>query len=89
MDSFAMIVHSNSANTPGIWNIATPSPLHPRPATTLASKGRANVSGDSAAVLYALAKLLEFPDQKIYSLGSIVSGHTLKHLAAAPPALQS
>jgi hypothetical protein len=36
-----------------------------------------------AAALYALAKLLEFLDEKIYSLGSIVSGHTLKHLAAA------
>jgi hypothetical protein len=36
-----------------------------------------------AAALYALAKLLEFLDREIYSLGSIVSGHTLKHLAAA------
>lgn len=36
-----------------------------------------------AAALYALAKLLEFLDEKIYSVGSIVSGHTLKHLAAA------
>jgi hypothetical protein len=26
---------------------------------------------------------LEFLDEKIYSAGSIVSGHTLKHLAAA------
>lgn len=32
---------------------------------------------------YALAKLLEFLDEKIYQIGSIVSGHTLKHLAAA------
>lgn len=37
----------------------------------------------AAAALYALAKLLEFYDEKIYSVGSIVSGHTLKHLAAA------
>jgi Ceramidase len=37
----------------------------------------------AAAVLYALAKLLEFLDAKIYSVGSILSGHTLKHLAAA------
>jgi hypothetical protein len=37
----------------------------------------------TAAALYALAKLLEFLDEKIYSVGSIVSGHTLKHLAAA------
>jgi hypothetical protein len=37
----------------------------------------------AAVALYALAKLLEFLDGKIYSLGSILSGHTLKHLAAA------
>jgi len=36
-----------------------------------------------AAALYALAKLLEFYDHAIYSVGSILSGHTLKHLAAA------
>lgn len=36
-----------------------------------------------AAGLYALAKLFEFADQRVYSLGHIVSGHTLKHLAAA------
>jgi len=36
-----------------------------------------------AAGLYALAKLLEFYDGAIYSVGSILSGHTLKHLAAA------
>jgi len=36
-----------------------------------------------AAALYALAKLLEFFDHAVYSLGSVVSGHTLKHLAAA------
>jgi len=35
------------------------------------------------AGFYALAKLLEFFDRAIYSVGSIVSGHTLKHLAAA------
>jgi hypothetical protein len=35
-----------------------------------------------AAALYALAKLLEFYDEAIFS-GSILSGHTLKHLAAA------
>jgi hypothetical protein len=40
-----------------------------------------------AAALYTLAKLLEFLDEKIYSLGSIVSGHTLKHLAAAAASL--
>jgi hypothetical protein len=36
-----------------------------------------------AAALYALAKFLEFYDGAIYSAGSILSGHTLKHLAAA------
>jgi len=36
-----------------------------------------------AAAMYALAKLFEFYDDTIYSAGSIVSGHTLKHLAAA------
>jgi hypothetical protein len=36
-----------------------------------------------AAALYALAKLFEFYDSAIYSAGSILSGHTLKHLAAA------
>lgn len=33
--------------------------------------------------LYALAKIFETFDRRIYSLGHIVSGHTLKHLAAA------
>jgi hypothetical protein len=36
-----------------------------------------------AAALYALAKVFEFYDHAIYSLGSMLSGHTLKHLAAA------
>ena len=36
-----------------------------------------------AAALYALAKVFEFYDEAIYSFGSIVSGHTLKHVAAA------
>lgn len=33
--------------------------------------------------LYAAAKGLELADQQIFALGGIVSGHTLKHLAAA------
>jgi hypothetical protein len=37
----------------------------------------------AAAALYALAKLLEHFDRAIYSAGLILSGHTLKHLAAA------
>jgi hypothetical protein len=36
-----------------------------------------------AALLYVLAKILEYADRSIYSLGGLVSGHTLKHLAAA------
>jgi hypothetical protein len=31
---------------------------------------------------YVLAKICETADQQIFSLGHIVSGHTLKHLAA-------
>jgi hypothetical protein len=33
--------------------------------------------------IYALAKLFEAADRQIYSLGGIVSGHTLKHITAA------
>ena len=40
----------------------------------------------AAAALYALAKLFEYLDEKIYSAGSMLSGHTLKHLAAAAAA---
>jgi hypothetical protein len=40
-----------------------------------------------AAALYALAKLLEFYDHAVYSVASILSGHTLKHLAAAAACL--
>jgi hypothetical protein len=42
-------------------------------------------SSDLAVVagLYVLAKLLETEDLAIYSVGHVVSGHTLKHLAAA------
>jgi hypothetical protein len=36
-----------------------------------------------AAMLYGLAKLFEFYDSAIFSAGAILSGHTLKHLAAA------
>jgi hypothetical protein len=32
---------------------------------------------------YALAKILEESDRQVFALGNIVSGHTLKHLAAA------
>jgi hypothetical protein len=35
------------------------------------------------AGFYLLAKVLETLDKPIFRLGQIVSGHTLKHLAAA------
>jgi len=37
----------------------------------------------AAAALYAVAKLLEHFDHQVYSFGGALSGHTLKHLAAA------
>jgi hypothetical protein len=37
----------------------------------------------SAGVLYALAKVFEFSDEAIFSANGLLSGHTLKHLAAA------
>lgn len=42
-------------------------------------------SADFAAVVgfYVLAKILEEADRQVFALGHIVSGHTLKHLAAA------
>jgi hypothetical protein len=40
-----------------------------------------------AAGFYALAKLLEFYDGAVYSATSLLSGHTLKHLAAAAACL--
>jgi hypothetical protein len=33
--------------------------------------------------IYVLAKLLELLDRPIFSVGHVVSGHTLKHLVAA------
>jgi hypothetical protein len=33
--------------------------------------------------VYAVAKWLEVADRRIFAVGEIVSGHTLKHLAAA------
>jgi len=37
----------------------------------------------AAAGLYALAKGFEFTDEAIYSAGNFLSGHTVKHFAAA------
>jgi hypothetical protein len=36
-----------------------------------------------AAVLYVVAKVFEYSDAAIYSVGQLLSGHTLKHLTAA------
>jgi hypothetical protein len=35
------------------------------------------------AAIYGVAKVLEFLDAEMFSLGQVVSGHTLKHLGAA------
>ena len=40
-----------------------------------------------AAMLYGLAKLFEFYDSAIYSAGTILSGHTLKHLLSVAASL--
>jgi hypothetical protein len=37
----------------------------------------------AAGALYALAKVFEFTDHAIYSVGNLLSGHTFKHLAAS------
>src|SRR5215831_14489116 len=37
----------------------------------------------AAGAFYALAKVFEFTDEAIYSANGLLSGHTLKHLAAA------
>jgi hypothetical protein len=34
-------------------------------------------------LIYALAKVFEAADRRIFNLGSVVSGHTLKHITAA------
>lgn len=51
----------------------------------LAVRPKYTRNSDFAVVvgLYILAKLLEEFDRQIFSLGHVVSGHTLKHLAAA------
>ena len=40
-----------------------------------------------AAALYGLSKALEYFDPSVYAVGAVVSGHTLKHLAAAAACL--
>jgi Ceramidase len=50
--------------------------LYPRPA-------RYTTSVVALLAVYAVSKLLEFLDTEIFQLGAILSGHTLKHFAAA------
>jgi hypothetical protein len=52
---------------------------------SLVMQPRYTRSYDLAVVgaFYVVAKILETEDRRIYSFGHIVSGHTLKHLAAA------
>src|SRR5215469_955937 len=37
----------------------------------------------ACGLLYAIAKVFEFADKPVYWVGGLLSGHTLKHLAAA------
>ena len=60
-------------------------PLLAIPAMALLFPARYTRSSDLVTVvaLYGLAKVFELLDGRIFSLGGVVSGHTLKHLAAA------
>jgi hypothetical protein len=49
----------------------------------LDGRDRRNGALIAAMVWYAAAKVLESLDSQVYALGGVVSGHTLKHLAAA------
>jgi hypothetical protein len=60
-------------------------PLLAIPLIMLLFKPRYSRGSDLVAVvaMYGAAKLLELLDRQIFALGETVSGHTLKHLAAA------
>jgi hypothetical protein len=60
-------------------------PLLVLPILLLAFPARYYRTGDVFAILgwYALAKVLELTDGVVYAAGGVVSGHTLKHLAAS------
>jgi hypothetical protein len=47
---------------------------------------RSTAGWAAAAGFYALAKLLEWQDAAVFEVSGWVSGHTLKHLAAAAAA---
>ncbi len=60
-------------------------PLLAIPLMALLFPSRYTRSWDLVTVvaLYGLAKLFELLDARVFSLGGVVSGHTLKHVAAA------
>ena len=60
-------------------------PLAVVPYVALAFRPRYLAAGGMLIALgwYVLAKVLEYFDAQIYAVGGILSGHTLKHLAAA------
>ena len=60
-------------------------PMLAIPLTALLFPSRYTRNWDLVTVvaLYGLGKLFELLDARIFSLGGVVSGHTLKHLAAA------
>jgi hypothetical protein len=60
-------------------------PLLAIPLLVLLFRSRYTRSGDllAAGACYGLGKLCEILDTRIFALGGVVSGHTLKHIAAA------
>jgi hypothetical protein len=52
-------------------------------ALLLPSRYTGNTEPVWVCALYAIAKIAESADRQIFSLGQIVSGHTIKHLCAA------
>ena len=60
-------------------------PLVAIPAMLLLRPARCTRGADllTAAGWYVLAKILELLDRQVFALGHVVSGHTLKHIAAA------
>ncbi len=63
-------------------------PLVLVPLVMLLFPSRYTRGGDlvGAAALYGVAKVLEMADAKVFSLGHVVGGHALKHVAAAAAA---
>jgi hypothetical protein len=57
-------------------------PMLALPALLLLDRAQRGRGLMSAMLWYAAAKLLELLDAQVFAIGHIVSGHTLKHLAA-------